>query len=451
MNMSINYDCYFVDGAYYYSLYWQMLDIDFAVPAPANLQNTTSNYWVNYTWTAGTGIVTDGYNVSMNGTWYNRTETSLNSSVGAGNWSNITVWAWNKTGSGNMSATNVSDTVQAPAVGPLHHTDVMPTSWTMNDNESRNFTATGRDQNDGKISGLVFAWSRSDAYIGSLTEINDTTTNFTAEHVGITYLTASNGSVTSDQVQVTVNGAANNTNVTNETLFTATSGDATVTGSFSNNLTGWINITAIGNATNSSEVNPSDPRYGLGDGDKAVSGVTVNVSDNILDELAAGNGTIRIQICYNATTLAALGIDASTLAIWKYNSTTGWVKQPSTRSGTCVYVDVDHLCTFGLVGSKATGSSTGGSGTYPPGWFGTPTPTVTATKAPAATTTATAAPPDDKATPAPTKKPAVTKATTPTAEGTTAETAKKSAPGFPAVLAIAGMLAVAYAMMRRRE
>ena len=84
----------------------------------------------------------------------------------------------------------------------------------------------------------------------------------------------------------------------------------------------------------------------------------------------------------------------------------------------------------------------------------TPAPAVTATKAllaASATGTATTAPPDDKATPAPTKKPAVTKATAPTAEGTTAETAKKSAPGFTAVFAIAGMLAIAYAMMRRRE
>jgi len=102
--------------------------------------------------------------------------------------------------------------------------------------------------------------------------------------------------------------------------------------------------------------------------------------------------------------------------------------------------------TFGLVGSIPTG----GGGTYPPGWFETPTPTVTATKAPA-TATATTAPPDDKATPAPTKtKPAAAKAAAPAAEGTTAGNAKKDAPGFTAVFVIAGMLAVAYAMMRRR-
>jgi len=54
-------------------------------------------------------------------------------------------------------------------------------------------------------------------------------------------------------------------------------------------------------------------------------------------------------------------------------------------------------------------------------------------------------------TPTLTKKTAAAKAAAPAAEGTTAENAKKSAPGFPAVFAIAGMLAVAYAMMRRRE
>ena len=78
---------------------------------------------------------------------------------------------------------------------------------------------------------------------------------------------------------------------------------------------------------------------------------------------------------------------------------------------------------------------------------------MTATKAPTPSATATAAdaPPDDKVTPAPTKKPEAVKTTTPAAEGTTAEDAKKDAPGFTAVFAAAGMLAVAYAMMRRRR
>jgi PGF-CTERM protein len=69
---------------------------------------------------------------------------------------------------------------------------------------------------------------------------------------------------------------------------------------------------------------------------------------------------------------------------------------------------------------------------------------VTATKAPEASATGTA-------TDAPTKaKPAVTRTAATAVEGTAAETAKKGAPGFTVVFVIAGMLAVAYAMMRRR-
>ena len=87
-------------------------------PTPASLQSTTGKYWVNYTWTAGSlGPDTDSYNVSLdNGSWYNDTATSLNvTGLGAEGWANITVWAFNETGSGNMSVSGVSDEVQAPA------------------------------------------------------------------------------------------------------------------------------------------------------------------------------------------------------------------------------------------------------------------------------------------------------------------------------------------------
>ena len=78
-------------------------------------------------------------------------------------------------------------------------------------------------------------------------------------------------------------------------------------------------------------------------------------------------------------------------------------------------------------------------------------PTTHAPPRPAASTTATAAPPGGKVTPAPMRvKPAAAKMAAPAAEGTTAGTAKKSAPGFTAVFVIAGILAIAYAMMRRR-
>jgi PGF-CTERM protein len=93
----------------------------------------------------------------------------------------------------------------------------------------------------------------------------------------------------------------------------------------------------------------------------------------------------------------------------------------------------------------------GGGGTYPPEWDGTPTPTVTGTATQTPTGTATAAPPGERVTPRPTiTKPTAT-ATETAAEGATAKTPKKGLPGFTAVFAIAGLLAIAYLVMRRRE
>lgn len=85
-------------------------------PNPTTLQNTTGAFWVNYTWQVGSGNVTDYYNVSWNNTWHNDTvNTYMNDSVGASNWANITVWAYNSSGDGTLSAGNVSDEVQVSA------------------------------------------------------------------------------------------------------------------------------------------------------------------------------------------------------------------------------------------------------------------------------------------------------------------------------------------------
>ena len=81
-------------------------------PNPTNLTYTEGKYWVRYEWDSG-GIGTDYYNVSMNGTWpQNSTDTFLNTSVGPSGWANITVWAYNASGNGNLSAGNINDSVQ---------------------------------------------------------------------------------------------------------------------------------------------------------------------------------------------------------------------------------------------------------------------------------------------------------------------------------------------------
>jgi hypothetical protein len=95
---------------------------------PAGLTNTKGNYWVNYTWTAGTrGGITDSYKVKLNNNWTNGSKTTfINTSVGSGGWANIEVWAYNRTGFGNLSMDCASDLVQAQEIPDI--TFSMPVS-----------------------------------------------------------------------------------------------------------------------------------------------------------------------------------------------------------------------------------------------------------------------------------------------------------------------------------
>jgi hypothetical protein len=82
-------------------------------PDPTNLANTTGNFWINYTWDAGTGDVTDSFNVSINDTWYNgTTDTYINTSVDPHGYANIAVYAWNNTA--GLSSGYISDNVSVP-------------------------------------------------------------------------------------------------------------------------------------------------------------------------------------------------------------------------------------------------------------------------------------------------------------------------------------------------
>ena len=120
--------------------------------------------------------------------------------------------------------------------------------------------------------------------------------------------------------------------------------------------------------------------------------------------------------------------------------------------------EMNGFSIFALVGTKTTTTSShhgggggGGSGTYPPGW-GT-TPAVTATAAHGATPGAThkVTPPAGEAVTKPTTKPAAAEKATPAGAEETSTKKKPGIPGFTAVFAIAGLLAIAYVLMRRRE
>lgn len=78
-------------------------------PTPITLTPSVNGGWVNYTWVAGSGNLTDTYNVSVSvsgaaQTWVNGSSvTNSNNDVGLDEWAEIWVYAYNTTGNSNLS------------------------------------------------------------------------------------------------------------------------------------------------------------------------------------------------------------------------------------------------------------------------------------------------------------------------------------------------------------
>jgi hypothetical protein len=88
-------------------------------PTPTDLTINVNGGWVNYTWSVGSGNVTDLYNVSISVsggalTWTNDSLTGAsNNNVGMNGYAEIWVWAYNSTGAGNLSGTYLYTDTQA--------------------------------------------------------------------------------------------------------------------------------------------------------------------------------------------------------------------------------------------------------------------------------------------------------------------------------------------------
>jgi len=367
---------------------------------------------------------------------------------------------------GNINQTWENDTVRTLPFSGLQRINVTPTSQTLNISESMNFNATGYDHNDDLIdpSNLTFGWGTTPPGVGTLNATTGSVVNFTARHSGRTEIYAVNGSVSSNEaykVWITVNAPPETENVANGTG-NATSGNSTAIVNLNNrSINGTITIEEIGYPLNETE--DIGNQTGLGTDSEPIKGANVTVNGSIVAALNDTGGYVHIRIDYNESQLG--NIDENTLYIYKFVNGTGWVRLIKDNPSYCtangrnttvnyVWVNVTECSTFLLTGTPTATPTPpgggGGEGTYPPGWFGTQAPSVTATKAPAASTTATDAPPGERVTPAQTKKPAAAKATAPAAEGTATTTPAKGAPGLTAALVIAGLLAVAYVVMRRR-
>ena len=339
----------------------------------------------------------------------------------------------------------------------LASVDISPEAADLVIGGTQPFTAVCKDTNGDPISECTRTWSSDRTLVGTI----NSTGFFTAAGVGTATVTVTatyNGVTKTDAAIVSVSGSIEQIPVAGDN-FTEPPIDAgtaviNMSGWFDNDVTGSINITVVPNPE-------AAAGYAFtGDGQTLI-GLNVTPNATIRDELANGGDTIRIEICYDVAELESLNIDPATLAIWRYDGS-AWVKMVKDTPpcvdnggyGTCVWVKLDNLSIFALVGTLKSqpGDGTGsGSGTYPPGW-GAPAPTPAATPAP------TAAPePTVAQTEAPTVAPTDAPTKAPTAAPTEIATTKvetKGTPGFGAVLtvfAIAGLLVATYLVMRRRE
>ena len=333
----------------------------------------------------------------------------------------------------------------------------------MNISESKTFTAAGNNANDCTID-VTVTWYSSNTYIGTIKALNDTAGNFTALHAGRTEIYAVNGSISSNEtceVRVTVN-AQMATGYVTDGAGNATSGNSTTIVSINDpTVNGTINITEIGDPLNSTD--DRENKTGLGTGVELIKGMNITVDPSIAEALANdtdGASWVHIMVEYNESQLG--DIDENTLYIYRFESGTGWVKLVEGSPSYCiangrnvtvnyVWVNVTNCGIFGLGGSPPAPPTPtrrgGGGGTYPPGWFATPTPTVTTTPSP----TITPAEALVLEEPAETE----TSVTTPTIPSTETRAAKpparKGIPGFEVVFMVVALLAAAYLALRRNH
>ena len=92
----------------------------FIPPIPTNLSYSRGFFWVNHTWDAGTGNVTDFYNVFHNGIWTNDSSNTYYNSgnIGDEGYSEILIYAYNNSGDGTLSDGYITQNISAPPYTP---------------------------------------------------------------------------------------------------------------------------------------------------------------------------------------------------------------------------------------------------------------------------------------------------------------------------------------------
>ncbi len=232
---------------------------------PTNLQNTSGNFWVNHTWQAGAGNTTDSYNISVNGTWYNgTTDTFKNSTTAPHGWVNITVWAYNSSGTGSLSAGSISQDTQVannpPIQDPIGNKSVNEGQWL-------NFTVHATDADNDTITyGTNATKGTFDITTGNYSWL----TNYGDAGVYVWYFNSSDGygGVASETITVTVNGTplsiTNSSPVSDPTSIVGTPQTFSINLNRTANVTWYINGSVMQTNSSTSSANYTNSTEGVG-------------------------------------------------------------------------------------------------------------------------------------------------------------------------------------------
>ena len=223
--------------------------VEYIPPTPTSLANTTGNFWVNHTWAAGSGNVTDSYNVSVNAAWYNGTTVAYNNTTSSAHaWVNITVYAFNSSGNGTLSAGSVSQNTQIPN-NPVTITNT--TDWS---GDAGNNVYVDYDAADADSDTPTFSCNRTDLF----TDFSTSTGRGNWTSIAGTYYVdfgVSDGYGSTDNYTMTISAAAP-TNVT--ITLHSVSPDTIQT-----NYTGEIQVNYIVESTNPLNLSTLAMLYGV--------------------------------------------------------------------------------------------------------------------------------------------------------------------------------------------
>ncbi|MFZ2411194.1 MAG: putative Ig domain-containing protein, partial [Candidatus Methanoperedens sp.] len=171
-------------------------------PTPVILTAMTGNFWVNTTWQAGNGNITNSYNVSVNGAWTNgTTNTYVNSTLSAHAWQNVSVYAWNSSGTGTLNITPAQNNTRIPNNVPV----LSPIgSKTVAENQTLSFTISATDA-DGDT--LTYGSNVTKGAFNTGTGLFTWTPGFVDSGTYVWYFNSSDGygGVSSETVTITVN------------------------------------------------------------------------------------------------------------------------------------------------------------------------------------------------------------------------------------------------------